>query len=75
MVDGKSSLAMILWIFLIFRNLSLDDSYKLDSYGKVSEFSTKGQILADIGYVMFLCASVDASEFNWHFHIFSDILH
>ena len=34
MGEGKSSLGVILWKFLIFGNLSLDDSYKLDSYKK-----------------------------------------
>ena len=31
---GKMSFNMILKIFLIFRDLSLDDSYDLDSYIK-----------------------------------------
>ena len=32
--EGKSSLGVILRKFLIFGNLSLDDSYKLNSYKK-----------------------------------------
>ena len=41
--DGKLSLSVFLRMFLIFGNLSLDDSYKLDPYKKkmCSEWATK----------------------------------